>query len=157
MEAFTRIENKSLSGMIKSRIKSAVQRRFDYWNILFNCVRNSFEHNDVSWVNKGLQMAKAVGRYKATVRILKNVVPFAFDSEAQIFHGKMKEGMYNKLSETYSEVLLALVNEQQVADSTPKEKKEWEFDTARENFEKACATHGYEVKVTVKNAVKAAA
>ena len=140
---FTIITNKSLSARIRGYIKSAEKRREEYWNVLFNCVERSFEHNDVSWVNKGLQAAKAVGRYRATVSVLKQVVPFAFDAEAQIFHGKRKAGMYNKLAENYSDVLNTLVAEQLEADTAPpsKSKKDWNYDKALANFLKACQKH----------------
>ena len=155
MEVLNRIANKSLGGMIKSRINSADQRRQDYWDILFSCVMNCYEHNDVSWINKGLEMSKAVGRNRASLSILKTVVPFP--AEKGVFGGKRKVGMYEKTKDKVAEVLLAEINKQKIADSTPKTKADWEYDIARENFEKNCAKHGYEVTVTVKNAVSIAA
>lgn len=149
MEKFTRIANKSLSGMIASRIKSAAQRRFDYWNILNSCVANCYEHNDVSWVNKGLAMSKAVGRYRATKAILQQVTPFKFDTKTQEFGGKIKKNMVEKLGDKYSTVLQALVESQLEADIKPATAKDWEYEKARNNFLKACVKHDVELKDVV--------
>ena len=91
------LSNKSLSARIGGIIKTAEQQRVYYWNILFNCVNRCYEHNDVSWVNRGLAMSKAVGRYRATKAILQQVTPFKFDTKTQEFGGKRKQGMYEKL------------------------------------------------------------
>lgn len=160
MFEFTRIENKSLSGMIQTRIKSAEQRRFDYWNILMNCVRNCYEHSDVSWVNKGLAMSKAVGRYRATKAILQQVTPFKFDTKTQEFGGKRKTNMYEKLESKYSTVLAQLVETQHEADNKPTKAKDWEYEKARNNFLKACAKHDVELEdvvVDIRDYVKKAA
>lgn len=154
------LSNKSLSARIGGIIKTAEQQRVYYWNILFNCVNRCYEHNDVSWVNRGLAMSKAVGRYRATKAILQQVTPFKFDTKTQEFGGKRKQGMYEKLESKYGTVLQALVESQQEADNTPAKAKDWEYEKARTNFLKACAKHDVElseVVVDIRDYVKAQA
>ena len=139
MEKLNRIANKSLGGMIKSRINSAERERQAYWDILFSCVMNCYEHADVSWVAKGLEMSKAVGRYRATLSILKTVVPYPCDKG--VFGGKRKVGMYDKLKDTVAEVLLVEINRQKEDDSKPKTAKEYEFYASLESFLKKAASH----------------
>ncbi len=131
---FNIISNRSLSARINGIINTAEARLENYWNVLFNCVNRCYEHNDVSWVNKGLEAARAEGRYRATVAILKEVVPFKF-SQAEGFHGKRSIGRHNKLVDKYAEVLMALITQQKEADTKAKEKKsEYDFYKALENF-----------------------
>lgn len=141
MEKFIRIANKALGPMIKRRVESAAKRRQEFWNILYSCVANCYEHNDVSWVNRGLEMAKAVGRYRATLAILKQVTPFKYDTATQQFGGKRKVNMFEKLENKYGEVLLALVTQQVEADSKPRDKKDYEFEKALDTFLKRAAKH----------------
>jgi hypothetical protein len=140
---FQRISNKALSSRIRGLTQTAEKVRQYFWNVLFNCVANSFEHNDVSWVNRGLEMAKAVGKYRATLAILRQVVPFPVKDG--VFHGKRKAKMYQQLESKFETVLLALIDAQKQADSKPVSKKDWEYETARENFIKACAKHNVDL------------
>ena len=121
------ISNKALSARIGGIIKTAENQRVYYWNILFNCVDRCFEHNDVSWINRGLAMSKAVGRYRATKAILQQVVPFKFDTKTQQFGGKRKVNMYEKLENKYGTVLQALVEAQHESDNAPAKAKDWEY------------------------------
>jgi len=147
MEVLNRIENKSLGGMISRRIDSAAKERQAYWDILFSCVMNCYDHSDVSWINKGVAMSKAVGRQRATLSILKTVVPFA--CEKNVFGGKRKAAMYEKMKDKVAEVLLAEINKQKSADAEPKTPAEYEFEKARENFIKKAASNGYTVEIRV--------
>ena len=150
METITKLlSNKSLSARIGGVIKTAEQQRVYYWNILFNCVNRCYEHNDVSWVNRGLAMSKAVGRYRATKAILQQVTPFKFDTKTQLFGGKRKKSMYEKLESKYGSVLQALVEAQQEADTKPTQAKDWEYEKARTNFLKACIKHDVELNDVV--------
>jgi hypothetical protein len=157
---FNIIKNQALSARINGLIKTAEKQREYYWNILFNCVNRCYEHNDVSWVNKGLAMSKAVGRYRATKAILQQVVPFKFDAKTQEFGGKRKQGMYEKLESKYGTVLLSLIESQHEADNKPAKAKDWEYEKARTNFMKACAKHDVdldEVVVDIRDYVKSQA
>lgn len=150
METITSvISNKSLSARIGGIIRTAEKQRVHYWNILFNCVNRCYEHNDVSWVNRGLAMSKAVGRYRATKAILQQVTPFKFDTKTQQFGGKRKQNMYEKLESKYGPVLQALVEAQHEADNTPAKAKDWEYEKALANFAKACIKHDVELKDVV--------
>ena len=154
------ISNKSLSARIGGIIKTAEQQRVYYWNILFNCVNRCYEHNDVSWINRGLAMSKAVGRYRASKAILQQVVPFKFDTKTQQFGGKRKQGMYEKLESKYGTVLQALVEAQHEADNKPAKAKDWEYEKALANFLKVCTKHDVEldnVVVDIRDYIKKAA
>jgi len=129
---FNFIKNGALTARINGLIKTAEARREYFWNVLYNCVLRSYEHNDVSYVNKGLAMAKAVGRYKATLAILKQVVPYTFKEGA--FGGKRKVGMYDKLHLTFGDVIKALVAQQIDDDTKPKVPKAYDFYASLENF-----------------------
>lgn len=138
---FNIIKNQALAARINGLIKTAEKQREYYWNVLFNCVNRCYDHNDVSWINKGLAMSKAVGRYRATKAILQQVVPFKFDTKTQQFGGKRKQNMYEKLESKYETVLLALIESQHEADNKPAKAKDWEYEKARTNFLKACVKH----------------
>jgi len=157
---FETISNAALSARIGGLIKTAEKQREYYWNVLFNTVNRCYEHNDVSWVNKGLAMAKAVGRYRATKAILQQVVPFKFDAKTQQFGGKRKANMHDKLESKYGTVLLALIQSQHEDDNKPVKAKDWEYEKARNNFLKACVNHDKDladVVVDIKDYVKKAA
>lgn len=143
------ISNKALSARIGGIIKTAENQRVYYWNILFNCVDRCFEHNDVSWINRGLAMSKAVGRYRATKAILQQVVPFKFDTKTQQFGGKRKVNMYEKLENKYGTVLQALVEAQHESDNAPAKAKDWEYEKAYVNFCKVCLKHDVELSNVV--------
>lgn len=157
---FTIINNRSLAARIKGIVNTAEQRRENYWNVLFNCVNRSFEHNDVSWVNRGLEAARAEGRYRATLAILKQVVPFGFDKSTQQFGGKRKLAMYNKLKDNYAEVLMALITQQQERDSKASEPQAYDFYKALGNFLSKAHKHDVtdaEIIEAIREAAKQAA
>lgn len=139
MDVLNRIANKALGGMITRRINSAEQRRQDYYDIMFSCVMNCYDHSDVSWVAKALELSKAVGRYRATLAILKTVVPFPCDKG--VFGGKRKVAMYDKLKDVVAEVMLVEINRQVSEDSKPKTAKAYEFETALAAFLKKAHAH----------------
>jgi hypothetical protein len=155
MEVLNLIANKALGGMITRRINSAERERQIYWDILFSCGVNCYEHNDVSWINKGLEMAKAVGRYRATVSILKTCIPF--NHKDGVFGGKRKAAMYDKMKDKFEAVLLAEINKQVAEDSKPKTVAAYEFEKAKENFEKKALANGITVEVRVVETVALAA
>lgn len=141
MEAFIRMTNRKISSQLRGQIKTAVARRWDSWNLLFNCAASTFDHNDVTHINKGLELARLNGNYRVVKKIMTQIVPFPFSDE-EGFHGKRKTNMYNKLADKYESVLRTLIDEQQVEDTKPKAPKEWVFDTALENFFKKCNKEG---------------
>lgn len=151
-------DNKALAGRINSRIKGAAKERFEYWNIMYNCVHKCYDHNDVSWINKALGMAKAVGRYRASVAILREVVPFAFDKKAQIFYGKQQKGKVSALGGTYGIVLKQAVEDQLEAENAVPEKTAtpWDYEKALANFLKTCGKHEVDYKKVARDIERAA-
>jgi hypothetical protein len=147
METLNRIMNKALGGMITRRINSADQRRQEYWDIMFSCTMNCYEHDDVSWINKAVDLSAAVGRKRATLAILKTIVPFP--CEKGVFGGKRKVNMYEKMKDKVAEVLLAEINKQVAADAAPKTAAAYEYDKAEANFIKKAAANGITVEVKV--------
>lgn len=135
MENFKIVTNKSLGGSLRGQINGAAKQLWTFWNILFNCVNRCYEHNDVSWVNRGLEMARAVGRFKVALFILKQLVPYSYTTELG-FHGKRKGGKFDEMQNTYQAIMHSLVGEQQEADSKPKVSKPFELDSALENLYK---------------------
>lgn len=129
---FELISNAALSARIGGLIKTAAKQREYFWNIMYNAAQRCYEHNDVSWVNKALAMAKTVGRYKATLAILKLVVPYQFKDGA--FGGKRKVGMYDKLHLTFADIIKIEVARQLDEDAKPHTPKPYDFYASLENF-----------------------
>lgn len=133
MKDFEIINNGSLTARINGLIKTADTVLWVHWNLVYNATVRTFETADVSFANKVLVMAKAVGRYKITKTVLVKCVPFAFSTELG-FHGKRKAGMYETLKGSYETAMRSLILELQEADSKPKTKAAYDFDRALTTF-----------------------
>lgn len=121
------ISNRALASGINGQLKTADRIENTRWNLLANCIERAIEHNDVTWVNRGREMARSFksGMVNDYVRIAKDLVPFGFKF-SDGWSGKIKANKRDKLRDTWQELLTNYVNE--LGERDPKAKNDKTFD-----------------------------
>ena len=121
------ISNRALASGINGQIKTAGRIENQRWNLLANCIERAVMHNDVSWVNRGREMARSFksGMVNDYVKIARDVVPFGFKF-SDGWSGKIKAGKRDKMQGEWEEILTNYINA--LGERDPKDKATKTFD-----------------------------
>ena len=121
------ISNKALASGIRGQIQTADRIENNRWNLLANCIERAVVHNDVTWVNRGREMARSFksGMVNDYVKIARELVPFGFKF-SDCWSGKIKAAKRDKMADVWNEMLTNFVNE--LGERDPKDAKKNVFD-----------------------------
>ncbi len=121
------ISNKALSAGIRGAIQTADKIENGRWNLLGNCIERAINHNDVSWLNKGREMARSFksGMVNDYVTIARELAPFGFTFKDG-WGGKIKAAKRDKMKDVWEARLNEFVNK--LGEKNPADKKKNPFD-----------------------------
>lgn len=125
--AITLISNKALASGIRGQIQTADRIDGTRWNLLANCIERAVVHNDVTWVNRGREMARSFksGMVNDYVKIARDIVPFGFKF-SDGWSGKIKASKRDKMADVWEEMLTNYING--LGERDPKDAKKNVFD-----------------------------
>ena len=138
---------------------------FDRFTVFIaNALGHAMQHGDVTHVNSVLSAARAMRQYRLTQRMIRGIVPFKYDKEAEQFVGKADTAKLNKLRASITEDGVTaprweFLLQQKLNAEDKKEKKaaaEWDLMTLATRLVHAAEAHGC-TKSDVLTAVKDAA
>lgn len=125
--AISIISNKALASGIRGQIQTADRIDGTRWNLLANCIERAVVHNDVTWVNRGREMARSFksGMVNDYVKIARELVPFGFKF-SDGWSGKIQKGKRDKMIDVWEEMLTNFINE--LGERDPSKKVKAAFD-----------------------------
>lgn len=97
LNRFEQLSNRSFASQVTGLIKSGPKQLEQFKTLCANAIVRTLETNDVTHVNRMVQAAVAVGRFRTFARVVPGLVPFAFDKSERTFGGKRQNGKYQKL------------------------------------------------------------
>jgi hypothetical protein len=127
---FVEISNKALSAGIRGEMQTAERTDNKRWNLLGNCIHRAVVHNDVTWVNKGRELARMYksGMVNDYVEIARATVPFKYTFKDG-WGGKIQKPKRDKMQGVWEQMLTEFIDG--LGEKQPKDKKPKEFDRAK--------------------------